>query len=516
MFEVPQIFFAMTSKLSAMKSHFLNWRAWEFNPVVIKELRQAVRSWAVTGMLLLFLLVLFITALAMLVTQNIGLEANLELGGSMFSAFMVILAGASVFFIPLYIGIRVATERQENNPDLLYVSTLSPARIIRGKFYCGAYMALLFFSSCMPFMAFTNLLRGVDLPTVFFILGCLFLAVCAANMLAIFFACLPMSRPFKVLLVIGGFFQSFGIVVPLVAFSFDLMRSGVGAMMSGRIFWINTVTGIGIGLAVIGLFFVMSVALISPPSANRALPVRAYLTLVWLLGGLLSVGWVVHLGDLSPIYLWSIPTFVLMMFALLVTISNSDHLSLRVRRSIPQTGLKRLLAFVYFNGAAGGLVWVAAILATTYFVIRGLSEVFSNRAISAEEGGNWFATTAAYAFAYALTSLSLHRRFMSRRPPKLAGVLAVMLAGAWAVVPSIVLFFLNLLSWKSIDGLQLGNIFNVFSLHDDGQRFSQQLFAFGWLLVMLLINAKWFSRQVKNFQPFNLTPPPVITQTPAA
>ena len=83
---------------------------------------------------------------------------------------MVILAGASVFFIPLYVGIRVAVERQENNPDLLYVSTLSPARIIRGKFLCGAYMALLFFSACMPFMAFTNLLRGVDLPTVFFIL----------------------------------------------------------------------------------------------------------------------------------------------------------------------------------------------------------------------------------------------------------------------------------------------------------------------------------------------------------
>ena len=92
----------------------------------------------------------------------------------MFSAFMVILAGASIFFIPLYIGVRVAAERQENNPDLLYVSTLSPARIIWGKFLCGAYMALLFFSACMPFMAFTNLLRGVDLPTVFFILFFLF------------------------------------------------------------------------------------------------------------------------------------------------------------------------------------------------------------------------------------------------------------------------------------------------------------------------------------------------------
>ena len=35
-----------------------NWRTWEPNPIVVKELRQAVRSWAVTGMLLLFLAVL--------------------------------------------------------------------------------------------------------------------------------------------------------------------------------------------------------------------------------------------------------------------------------------------------------------------------------------------------------------------------------------------------------------------------------------------------------------------------
>ena len=92
----------------------------------------------------------------------------------------------------------MAAERQDNNPDLLYVTTLSPARIIFGKFLCSAYIVLLFFSACMPFMAFTNLLRGVDLPTVFFILAFLFLVICLANMIAIFLACLPMSRPFRI------------------------------------------------------------------------------------------------------------------------------------------------------------------------------------------------------------------------------------------------------------------------------------------------------------------------------
>jgi hypothetical protein len=492
---------AMTAKLSALKTHFANWREWELNPIVIKELRQAVRSWVVTGMLLLFLTVLFITSLGFLVTQSFDVDVNQQLGGSMFSAFMVILAGASVFFIPLYVGVRVAAERQENNPDLFYVSTLSPTRIILGKFLCGAYMALLFFSACMPFMAFTNLLRGVDLPTVFFILFYLFLVVCAANQIAIFFACAPASRPFKILMGLGGFIASFWIVIPLVLISFNFMRSGIGAMMGERNFWMNTLTAIGVGLALVGVFFVLSVALISPPSANRALPVRIYITVIWLLGGLLSFGWVVHTGEADRIEAWTYSTFALMMFALLVTISNSDHISLRVRRAIPQAGLKRALAFVFFNGAAGGLVWVATILVATIILTAQLMLAFPKSVSAPSEGGHWLATTTAYAFAYALTALFIHRKVLARRPPKLAGLLAVLLVAFWALAPSVALFFLNQLSWKSVEGLQLGNVFNISSLRNDGQRIYHLYFAFGWLLVMLVINATWFLRQVKNFQP---------------
>ena len=502
--------------VARLTNHFRNWRDWETNPIVIKELRQAVRSWTVTGMLLLFLIVLFITSLGFLVTESFDVNANLQLGGSMFSAFVVILAGASVFFIPLYVGIRVAAERKENDPDLLYVSTLSPTRIIFGKFLCGAYVALLFFSACMPFMAFTNLLRGVDLPTVFFILFFLFLVVCAANQVAIFLACLPMSRPFKFFFVIYGIFQSFGVIGTLVAASFSLMRSGIGAMMLHRDFWIGTLTCVLIGLALTGLFFVLSVALISPPSANRARPVRLYITTVWLLGGLLDLNWIWQTKEVQLVAVWAVITAILMFFSLLVVISNADQLSQRVRRKIPPSPLKRAFAFLFFNGAAGGLVWVALIsvltlLATTE--ILSLGNVWFPKTVlrmTTEQENNLFtisSTTVAYAFAYALTALFLHRKFFPKRPPKLAGLLAVLLAGAWAIAPSIVLFFLNQLSWKSVEGLQLGNVFNIFSLRETADLRPHQIFALGWLLLILLVNAKWFLRQAKTFRPPPSAPP---------
>ena len=120
---------------------------------------------------------------------------------------------------------------------------------------------------------------------------------------------------------------------------------------------------------------------------------------------------------------------------------------------------------------------------------------------SGDESMHWFAATVAYAFAYALMALFIHRKFLSRRPPKIAGVLAVLLAGAWAIVPSIIMFFLNQLSWKSVEELQLGNIFNLFSLREEDQRLYHLYFAFGWLLVMMAINVNWFLRQVKKFRP---------------
>ena len=494
----------MIAAVAKIRSHFANWREWEMNPIVIKELRQGVRSWAVTGMLLLFLIVLFLASLMFLITQSFEVSVNLGLGGTMFRTFISILAGASILFIPLYTGVRVAAERQDNNPDLLYVSTLSPMRIIFGKFLCSSYIVLLFFSACMPFMAFTNLLRGVDLPTVFYILAFLFLAVCAANMVAIFLACLPMSRPFKFLFVIYGIFQSIAGIGSTIGISFEFMRSGVGAMMVDRNFWIGTLTAAFIGVAITGLFFFMSVALIAPPSSNRALPVRLYLTAFWLLGGVMSFIWVWQTGEADRMLVWTYPTLVLMILSLLVIISNSDQFSHRVRQAIPRSWLKRLPAFFVFNGAAGGLLWAGGIMAVTFFVTEVVSTLFPATGMP-EDSRIGFATMTAYAFAYALTALFIHRKFLSSRPPKITGLIAILLAGGWAIAPSIFLFFANQLSWKSVEGLQLGNVFNVYFNRDTAQLVYHEYFAFGWLVLMILLNVSWFSRQWKNFKPLEKT-----------
>jgi hypothetical protein len=366
-------------------------------------------------------------------------------------------------------------------------------------------------------------LRGVDLPTVFFILFFLFLIVCMMNQLAIFFACLPLSRPFKILLGLYGFFQCFGLIIPAIGVSFELMRSGIGAMMSEPGFWLGLLTAVGLCAAVTGLFFVLSVALVSPPSANRAMLPRIYITVIWILGGLVGLAWFLQSGTTPPLFTWLNLTFVLMIFSLLVTISNSDQLSARVRRDIPRPPLKRAVAFLFFNGAAGGLVWVILICVATFFaagIISSfvgsaatpmpharpvMSRFFFARSAPATVDASYFSNRAAilaYAFDYALMALFIHRKFLSRRPPKIAGLIAILLAGLWAVAPSVILFFLNQLNWNSVEKFQFGNVFNVFGTRDDERRIYHLYFSFGWLVLMLVLNAKWFARQIKNFRPY--------------
>lgn len=501
----------MSAAIARIKSHFANWREWELNPIVIKELRQGVRSWTVTGMLMLFLVVLFLSSVGFLVSESFDANASSDLGGRMFMVFGAILAGASMVFIPLYTGVRVGAERQDNNPDLLYVSTLSPARIIAGKFLCSCYIVLLFFSACMPFMAFTNLLRGVDLPTVFFLLLFLFLVVCAANMVAIFLACLPMSRPFKFLCMLVGLGIAVSVLVPLVAVSYELMRSGVGSRMARGDFWIGTFTALYLGAALLGLFYVLAVALISPPSANRALPVRLYLTAFWMISGLLSFWWVVKAGESDRILSWTFPSFAMLVLALLVTISNADQYSLRVRRRIPVSAVKRFFAFLFFNGAAGGLLWLAGIFAVTDLVTWFVMAAIPTGAMSDEEK-RIFLTLGLYAFAYALTAVFIQRRFFPRRPAKLTGLLAILLAGGWAVAPAIFLFFANRLSWSTVEGLQLGNVFNVCYTRDRSQVVWHEFFAGGWLVLVLALNARWLVRQWANFKPLPKAVPPALAE----
>jgi hypothetical protein len=225
------------------------------------------------------------------------------------------------------------------------------------------------------------------------------------------------------------------------------------------------------------------------------------------------VAWVKTTGHSDAIDAWFDSVFYFLMISLIVIVSNSDSFSHRVRRAIPAAPWKRFVAFLFFNGAAGGLVWVAAMTAATFLVASKVSSRFPAYLTGHNE---WLpqGAFAVYIFAYALTALFIQRTFFPRRPAKLTGLLVVFVIGLCALTPTAALFFLNQLTTFSIEHLELGNIINIYTMRDDGRLILHFYFALGLLGIMAILNARWFFRQVRNFIPPPKEAPPVIVYEP--
>src|SRR5205085_1879669 len=127
----------------------------------------------------------------------------------------------------------------------------------------------------------------------------------------------------------------FSFAGPMVLFSFGIMSSGIGSMLGGVSFWASFSTAAALAIGIMLLLYFLSVALISPASLNRALPVRIYLTVLWFLTACLTLFWIRKSGETQIIAAWAICSLTALIAALVVAISNEDELSVRVLRTVP-------------------------------------------------------------------------------------------------------------------------------------------------------------------------------------
>ncbi len=153
------------------------------NPIVVKELRQAVKSRIVIAALLIFL-VLQLGILLVILLQNEYRNVtavSLNEGLRTFQVLQGLLLGTCMVLIPAYAGVRLAAERSDTNVDLLFISTLRPRAIIAGKFLAAVVLILLIFSACAPFMTFTYLCAASTFPAFSWCWGWIFWRYCWAR-----------------------------------------------------------------------------------------------------------------------------------------------------------------------------------------------------------------------------------------------------------------------------------------------------------------------------------------------
>jgi hypothetical protein len=483
------------------------------NPIVVKELRQAVQGKFVYASLLL-LLTIQLASLGLYIISNGDFAEQYDAGRTAFIFLLAILMAICLLFIPAYTAVRLAFER-DTNVDLLFVTTIKPSAIVWGKMFAALTITVLVFSACLPFMVFTYWLRGIDLPSIFILMASSFLVVTVAVQLATFVACIQAGRVLKILLSLFLLILFLQAYVVTLTWSVYELQSGVGSRMATWRFWGPACFVLMIAAAAIGLLFSLSVAMIKPVSSNRAMPVRLFVSGMWLLSFLASSIISYFQRDNTPLSVWGIISVVVFAGGFFVSVSEREQLGARVARTIPSSWL-RLPAFFLFSGAAGGVAWSALMSLLTYmfFSILTASSRTLRTGSSLKDIKIWIAGLALYGLAYAMSAL-LARRYMLSRwvASKYTWLVGLLLLAAGCILPFLVGYMVAFGSFKKAADIGAWLVTNPFVLGLDEFQDAYLIFAAGWAALMGLLNADWFIEQIKAFRPAGAVGSPAFRRT---
>ena len=110
-----------------------------------------------------------------------------------------------------------------------------------------------------------------------------------------------------------------------------MLDSGIGSQVGSTRFWTFALPVLVSALAIIGIFGFLATAAISPLTANRALPVRVYVTAVWFLTGLGAGVWGIAVRDFAWVEAWACLHLFLYSIGFFVAVCERESLGRRVQ-----------------------------------------------------------------------------------------------------------------------------------------------------------------------------------------
>ncbi len=466
------------------------------NPLVVKEVRQAVNG-RFTGAVLILLLALQLVILAFdVLVGDLDRFAERGMGRELFTALQATLLFAATLAMPLYTGVRAMVERSGNQLDLLYVTTLPPRQIVSGKLQAAALLTALVYVASTPLMCLCYLLRGIDVPSMAVVVTGSYLLVVNAIVLALAVACVPAGRVLRVVFAIVFFGVLMAVMTFATAATQWAISSGIGARFStGWAPWQEALTVLGVDLLALRLVFLLNVAMVSPPSANRAPPVRRFLALVWVLTlGSATLAVFVTRGP-GPLKAWLVLATWVAGPLLLAAGSGRDRPSAAVRREQPAGRLRRVLAFPFASGAANGflfaLFWQAATLGVGWLAATRLPPAMRVAASLPPA----LATLGAYLLGYAGTAAMLVRgRWRRWLPIHQAWVLALTLIAVGSTLPPIVGFLLDPSAVQHNHSFGPWLVLNPAAVFRDDTAVLAARVGLLWSALVLLGGARWWLR----------------------
>lgn len=378
------------------------------NPILVRELQQTLKSRALTGAILLALLVLFGLA------GTIGLLGNYDRdqsghGREAFTASFGALLPFLTFLMPMQAFFSMMHEVRDGSAELLLMSRLTPRQIVRGKLQAAAVLFVLFLALFAPTMALTWLLRGVSITMILMSCALALLMALVSSSLAIAAGSLARSRqvtPLMIALVAVGLG---GVTIGAIAGGVGMIESMERASLR-ELLVASGSTGLGL-VATLWLFALVAQSQLTHQVENRATPFRIYFAIVALALGT----WILVAADRSH---WQVAfpfagVAFNCFFAIpaVIMVTEEFALSPRVRQQVPRRF--PWLAAPWLPGGQLGLLYVILLEAALALVVTGFQALGTPvmTTMFAASATCWFYGSTLYLVCYAAIGAWIRGRF---------------------------------------------------------------------------------------------------------
>lgn len=329
------------------------------NPILVKETRQALKSFQFTITFVLVLAACWVITIGGLAILGPAAAFSAS-GGTLLAWYYAVLAFPLIVVVPYSAFRSLASEREDNTYDLLSITALKPRQIISGKLGSAIVQMAVYFSAITPCLAFTYLLRGVDVATIFVLMTYTFFGSLGLSMVGILLATLSEQRFAQVFVSVAFvalllLMLYFGIAGALMVIEYSY------AMFGGSEFWIVTWALVSAYVTTFALMYFAAAGMITFHTENRSTPLRICMLVqlaVWI--GWLAFSWIyddyqhealLFMAAFGGLYLYG-------MGALLT--SERPGMSQRVRRRLPKSFFGRVFLSWLNPGPASGYMFIVA------------------------------------------------------------------------------------------------------------------------------------------------------------
>lgn len=338
------------------------------NPILVKETRQALKSRHFTFTFVLLLGWCWLATIGGVAMVGPGIYYAAA-GPVLLKAYYFVLILPLAIVVPFTAFRSLTGEREENTYDLLRVSTLAPRQIVSGKLASAMVQMGVYLSAVAPCLAFTYLLRGIDVVTIAFLLLYVSLGCCGLSMLGLFAAALAQRKQGQVLSSVGFVTVLLGCGWAGVFAANEFLDQGAQYIGQWE-FWALNGTVFTVYATTFALCFLATVALITFRSENRSTALRwAMVVQQTAYVGWMAFWWIVAgYEEVIPLLMFCFAAIYWFAMGTLLT-SEVGELSHRVRRRLPQSVLGRVFLGWFNPGPASGYFFAVANLTSMALVV---------------------------------------------------------------------------------------------------------------------------------------------------